>query len=122
VHYLSEARRLGDRLIVAVNDDDSVRRLKGKERPINTLEQRIAVLSALSCVDWVVPFSEDTPKHLICQILPDILVKGGDYQVHEIVGGDCVSANGGQVLALKHAFVESCSTTKIIKALRDQSF
>jgi D-beta-D-heptose 7-phosphate kinase/D-beta-D-heptose 1-phosphate adenosyltransferase len=116
VHYLSKARKLGNRLIVAVNDDDSVRRLKGKERPINTLEQRMAVLNALSCVDWVVPFSEDTPKDLICQILPDILVKGGDYQIHDIAGSECVLSNGGQVLVLD--FVDNCSTTRIIQALR----
>jgi len=117
VQYLTQARQLGDRLIVAINDDNSVRRLKGKERPINTLERRVAVLSALNCVDWVVPFSEDTPRDLICQVLPDILVKGGDYQVHEIAGNDCVFENGGQVLVLD--LIENCSTTKIIKALQN---
>ena len=114
IHYLTQARQLGDRLIVAVNDDGSVHRLKGKHRPINNLDKRITVLNALECVDWVIPFSEDTPKNLICQILPDVLVKGGDYQISKIAGGDCVLAQGGQVLTLD--FVKGCSTTDIIKA------
>jgi len=114
IHYLTQARQLGDRLIVAVNDDGSVHRLKGKNRPINNLDKRITVLNALECVDWVIPFSEDTPKNLICQILPDVLVKGGDYQISKIAGGDCVLAQGGQVLTLD--FVKGCSTTDIIKA------
>jgi D-beta-D-heptose 7-phosphate kinase/D-beta-D-heptose 1-phosphate adenosyltransferase len=74
------------------------------------------VLSALECVDWVVSFAEDTPRQLICQILPDILVKGGDYEVHNIAGSDCVLAQGGQVLTLD--FVDNCSTTAIITALQ----
>ncbi|EDN69778.1 Bifunctional protein hldE [Beggiatoa sp. PS] len=115
IQYLTQARQLGNRLIVAVNDDDSVRSLKGNNRPINNLEQRIAVLNALECVDWVVPFAEDTPKNLICQILPDILVKGSDYQVHQIAGSDCVLANGGQVLTLD--YLEGYSTTNIIKKM-----
>ncbi len=115
VQYLTQARQLGDRLIVAINDDESVRRLKGNHRPINHLEKRMAVLNALSCVDWVVPFSEETPEELICQILPDILVKGSDYQVHEIAGSNCVLAHGGQVLTLD--YLEGCSTTDIIAAL-----
>jgi D-beta-D-heptose 7-phosphate kinase/D-beta-D-heptose 1-phosphate adenosyltransferase len=115
VQYLTQARQLGDRLIVAINDDESVRRLKGNHRPINHLEKRMAVLNALSCVDWVVPFSEETPEELICQILPDILVKGSDYQVHEIAGSDCVLAHGGQVLTLD--YLEGCSTTDIVAAL-----
>ncbi len=80
VAYLEEAKSLGDRLIVAVNDDASVRRLKGESRPINSLEDRLLVLAGLAAVDWVVPFSEDTPAALIGKILPDVLVKGGDYQ------------------------------------------
>lgn len=117
IQYLTQARQLGDHLIVALNDDESVRRLKGDYRPINSLEKRMAVLNALSCVDWVIPFAGDTPEHLICQILPDILVKGGDYQVHEVVGSDCVLEQGGQVLTLD--FVEGCSTTDIITALQN---
>jgi D-beta-D-heptose 7-phosphate kinase/D-beta-D-heptose 1-phosphate adenosyltransferase len=116
IQYLTQARQLGDRLIIAINDDDSVRRLKGNHRPINDLEKRMAVLNALECVDWVVPFGEETPENLICQILPDILVKGGDYQIEQIAGSDCVLAHGGQVLTLD--FLEGCSTTAIIAALQ----
>ncbi|MEN9461351.1 MAG: hypothetical protein RIS84_1371 [Pseudomonadota bacterium] len=116
VQYLTQARQLGDRLIVAVNDDASVRRLKGSSRPVNSVENRMAVLKALSCVDWVIPFGEDTPEALICQLLPDILVKGGDYQVSQIAGSDCVLNNGGQVLILD--FLAGCSTTATIKALQ----
>ncbi|MGD8784478.1 MAG: bifunctional D-glycero-beta-D-manno-heptose-7-phosphate kinase/D-glycero-beta-D-manno-heptose 1-phosphate adenylyltransferase HldE [Thioalkalispiraceae bacterium] len=115
VSYLQKARAMGDRLIIAVNDDDSVKRLKGPERPINTLDRRMALLSALECVDWVVPFSEDTPERLICKILPDVLVKGGDYKPEEIAGGECVSQNGGEVQIIE--FIEGHSTTDIIKAI-----
>ena len=117
VQYLNEARRLGDRLIVAVNDDDSVRRLKGEGRPVNPVDRRMAVLAALECVDWVVPFSGDTPRRLICDIAPDVLVKGGDYRPDEIAGHDCVEAAGGEVVVLD--FVEGVSTTAIIEALRE---
>jgi D-beta-D-heptose 7-phosphate kinase/D-beta-D-heptose 1-phosphate adenosyltransferase len=115
IQYLTQARQLGDRLIVALNDDDSVRRLKGKTRPINSLEQRMTVLNALECVDEVIAFSDDTPEKLICQILPDILVKGGDYTIDQIAGSDCVLKNGGQVLTLD--FVEGCSTSNIIERI-----
>jgi D-beta-D-heptose 7-phosphate kinase/D-beta-D-heptose 1-phosphate adenosyltransferase len=114
VQYLREARSLGDRLIVAVNDDDSVRRLKGTGRPINPLAERMAVLAGLASVDWVVPFAEDTPERLICETGPDVLVKGGDYRPEQIAGGDCVRARGGEVVVL--GFVEGCSTTRIIAA------
>ena len=90
VSYLESARALGDRLIVAINDDKSVRMVKGISRPFNKLNHRIAVLAALHCVDWVVAFSEETPERLICRILPDFLVKGGDYHPDEIAGSDCV--------------------------------
>jgi D-beta-D-heptose 7-phosphate kinase/D-beta-D-heptose 1-phosphate adenosyltransferase len=112
VTYLEQAKSQGDRLIVAVNDDASVARLKGTGRPINKLEHRMAVLAALSSVDWVVPFSEDTPERLICRVLPDILVKGGDYLPENIAGNQCVVANGGKVLILD--FVPGCSTTEMI--------
>lgn len=115
VQYLTQARQLGDRLIVAVNDDASVKRLKGEQRPVNPLSQRLTVLNALSCVDWVIPFHEDTPRDLICQVKPDVLVKGGDYQIADIAGGDCVLAAGGRVQVLE--FVEGCSTTATIAAL-----
>lgn len=116
VHYLTQARQLGHRLLVAVNDDASVRRLKGPHRPINPLAQRLAVLSALACVDWVVPFAEDTPAELICQLRPDILVKGGDYRGRPIAGSECVLANGGQVFVLD--FVEGYSTTAMLENLQ----
>ena len=115
VSYLQKARRLGDRLIIAVNDDASVQRLKGKERPINTLDRRMAVLAALACVDWVVAFSEDTPERLICNVLPDILVKGGDYQPAQVAGGPCVINNGGEVTILD--YIEGHSTSDIIKTI-----
>ncbi|HLF67213.1 MAG TPA: bifunctional heptose 7-phosphate kinase/heptose 1-phosphate adenyltransferase, partial [Gammaproteobacteria bacterium] len=104
------------RLIVAVNDDASVRRLKGDGRPINTVESRMAVLAALRSVDWVVAFSEDTPERLISQILPDVLVKGGDYQVSEVAGNKQVLANGGEVKML--SFVEGQSTTATLNRIR----
>ena len=118
VAYLAEARRLGDRLIVAVNSDDSVKRLKGAGRPINSLERRMTVLAALESVDWVVPFSEDTPEQLICAIGPDLLVKGGDYQPEDIAGYECVQRQGGDVIVL--GFEEGCSTSSIIDAIRRQ--
>jgi D-beta-D-heptose 7-phosphate kinase/D-beta-D-heptose 1-phosphate adenosyltransferase len=119
VSYLQQARRLGDRLIVAVNDDASVKHLKGDDempRPINPLAQRMAVLAGLSSVNWVVAFSEDTPQRLICRVLPDILVKGGDYKPEQIAGHDCVIAQGGQVRVL--GFEAGCSTSRIIDAIR----
>ncbi|MCK5640811.1 MAG: D-glycero-beta-D-manno-heptose 1-phosphate adenylyltransferase, partial [Gammaproteobacteria bacterium] len=119
VQYLQQAAELGDRLIVAVNDDDSVRRLKGEERPINPLDQRMAVLAGLESVDWVVPFSEDTPERIICRLVPNVLVKGGDYQPHEIAGGDCVTAAGGEIVIID--FLDGCSTSKIVKTIRQSS-
>ncbi|OQW92297.1 MAG: bifunctional heptose 7-phosphate kinase/heptose 1-phosphate adenyltransferase, partial [Beggiatoa sp. IS2] len=116
IHYLAQARQLGNRLLVAVNDDASVRRLKGSHRPVNPLAQRMAVLSALACVDWVVPFAEDTPAELICQLLPDVLVKGGDYRGRLIAGSEYVLANGGQVFVLD--FVEGYSTTAMLASLQ----
>lgn len=116
VSYLAEAKRRGDRLIVAVNEDASVARLKGEGRPVNGVERRMAVLAALESVDWVVPFSEDTPERLICSVLPDLLVKGGDYRPEQIAGHDCVTANGGEVVVL--GFEDGCSTSEIIEAIR----
>ncbi len=118
VNYLQEAKKLGDRLIVLVNSDDSVRRLKGEGRPINGLASRMAMLAALECVDWVVPFEEDTPREPICRILPNVLVKGGDYaDITAIAGHDCVLAAGGEVKLL--SFVEGFSTTGIIENIRN---
>ncbi|MCG6899844.1 MAG: bifunctional D-glycero-beta-D-manno-heptose-7-phosphate kinase/D-glycero-beta-D-manno-heptose 1-phosphate adenylyltransferase HldE [Gammaproteobacteria bacterium] len=116
VLYLNQARRLGDRLIVAVNDDASVKRLKGKGRPVNPLERRMTVLAALESVDWVVPFAEDTPERLICDICPDLLVKGGDYQPQEIAGYDCVKQAGGDVVVLDYA--DGCSTSDLIETIK----
>ena len=116
VSYLGNAAELGTRLIVAVNDDASVTRLKGVGRPVNPVDRRMAVLSGLGAVDWVVSFSEDTPQRLIANILPNTLVKGGDYQVSEIAGGEEVIAAGGQVKVLN--FEEGISTTEIINTIR----
>lgn len=117
VSYLEQARRLGNRLIVAVNDDTSVRRLKGEHRPVNTLPERMRVLAGLAAVDWVVPFSEDTPERLICRIKPDYLVKGGDYAPAEIAGSHCVMAAGGQVIIMD--YVDCYSTTGTISRIRN---
>lgn len=116
VSYLAEARKLGDRLIVAVNSDASVKQLKGEKRPVNSLSQRMAVLAGLESVDWVVPFTEETPERLICHLIPNVLVKGGDYRPEEIAGGKCVIDNGGSVEVL--GFIEGCSTTNVIDAIR----
>ena len=116
VSYLKSAKQLGDRLIVAVNSDDSVTRLKGPERPINPVSHRMDVLAGLQSVDWVVPFSEDTPQRLIAKLLPNTLVKGGDYQVEDIAGGKEVMANGGQVKVLN--FEDGCSTSNIINSIK----
>ncbi|SUT86723.1 bifunctional heptose 7-phosphate kinase/heptose 1-phosphate adenyltransferase [Actinobacillus ureae] len=116
VSYLENARKLGDRLIVAVNTDESVKRLKGESRPINDLSARMAVLAGLASVDWVVPFAEDTPQRLIGEILPNLLVKGGDYKPEEIAGSQEVWANGGEVKVLN--FENGCSTTNVIKKIQ----
>jgi D-beta-D-heptose 7-phosphate kinase/D-beta-D-heptose 1-phosphate adenosyltransferase len=115
VAYLQEAKSRGDRLLVAVNSDDSVKRLKGDDRPINPLEDRMAVLAGLASVDWVVPFGEDTPAELIEQILPDVLVKGGDYAPDAIAGGKAVLQNGGTVEVLR--FHEGRSTSTIVDTI-----
>ncbi len=117
IRYLQQARELGDRLVVLVNSDASVKRLKGPQRPVNKLPQRMEMLAALQCVDWVVPFDSDTPRDLICRLLPDILVKGGDYQdITSIAGHDCVLDNGGEVKIL--SFIEGHSTTGIIESIK----
>ncbi|MFA0486508.1 bifunctional D-glycero-beta-D-manno-heptose-7-phosphate kinase/D-glycero-beta-D-manno-heptose 1-phosphate adenylyltransferase HldE [Vibrio sp. 10N.222.55.B11] len=116
VSYMNHAAELGDRLIVAVNTDESVKRLKGPGRPVNPTDRRMAVLAGLGAVDWVVPFSEDTPQRLISEVLPSILVKGGDYKPEDIAGGAEVIAAGGEVKVLN--FEDGCSTTEIIKAIK----
>jgi D-beta-D-heptose 7-phosphate kinase/D-beta-D-heptose 1-phosphate adenosyltransferase len=116
VAYLEEAKSLGDRLIVAVNDDASVRRLKGSGRPIMALADRLKVLAGLAAVDWVVSFSEDTPAELITRVAPDVLVKGGDYRPEDIAGGEAVVRAGGEVRVL--AFRQGLSTSAMIAAIR----
>ncbi len=120
IRYLQQAKELGDRLVVLVNSDASVKRLKGEERPVNNLEYRMEMLAALECVDWVVPFENDTPKEEIDRLLPDVLSKGGDYSdINMIAGHESVLANGGEVKIL--SFIEGHSTTAIIKSIRNDS-
>jgi D-beta-D-heptose 7-phosphate kinase / D-beta-D-heptose 1-phosphate adenosyltransferase len=119
VQYLEAARRLGDHLIVGVNGDASVRRLKGDDRPVNPFDDRAHVLAALSSVDAVVRFDEDTPLRLIEAILPDVLVKGGDYRAEEIVGAKEVVAAGGEVVVAP--LVPGRSTTEILDRSRRKS-
>ena len=119
VSYLEEARRQGDRLVVAVNSDASTRRLKGKGRPLNTLEDRMTVIAALESVDHVTWFEEDTPLETILKLRPDVLVKGGDYRVEQMVGAREVLSWGGQVRSLR--FVKGKSTTKLIEKSKRRS-
>jgi len=120
VRYLQQAKALGDRLIILVNSDASVKRLKGPERPLNDVNYRMEMLAALECVDWVLPFEGDTPKDEIDYLLPDILAKGGDYtDVTAIAGHESVLANGGEVKML--SLFEGHSTTSIIKSIKDNN-
>ena len=116
VGYLAQARGLGDRLVVAVNDDASAARLKGKGRPVNDMESRMRVLDGLASVDWVTAFSEDTPEALLSALRPDVLAKGGDYAESEVVGGDFVRGYGGTVKVL--GLFEDSSTTSIIDRIK----
>jgi len=118
VSYLEQAREQGERLIVAVNGDESVTRLKGPGRPINSVDRRMAVLAGLGAVDWVVSFTEDTPENLLTLLQPDVLVKGGDYGVEEVVGADIVYAYGGEVRVL--GLVDNSSTTAIVDKIRNK--
>lgn len=115
--YLTKAKQLGDYLIIGLNSDDSVSKLKGPSRPINNQEDRAAVLSGLKPVDFVVLFEEQTPFNLINSIKPDILVKGGDYTIENIVGSDIVENNGGKVIVIP--FVKGKSTTNIIEKIKE---
>ena len=117
VTYLAEARKLGDLLVVGVNSDASVKRLKGPERPINNEQDRSYVLSQLKSVDFTEIFTEDTPLNLILKVKPKILVKGGDWKIDQIVGAKEVIANGGDVFSLN--FVDGYSTTSIIHKIQD---
>ncbi len=117
VEYLEEARALGDRLVVGMNTDASVRRLKGPSRPIMAQDDRATVLRALACVDLVVLFDDDTPLRLIEAVQPDVLVKGGDYAVAEIVGREVVEAKGGLVTTI--ALREGLATSEIVRRIRE---
>ena len=116
ISYLEEARTLGDALIIALNSDASVRKLKGPSRPIVSLRDRARVIAGLACVDAVTWFSEDTPEKIIKNLLPKILVKGGDWSVDKIVGAEVVWKNGGEVLSL--SFVKGHSSTRLIEKSR----
>jgi len=117
VGYLEQARGLGQRLVVAINSDRSVKALKGEGRPINSEDRRMVVLSGLEVVDWVVCFDQPTPEHLLQQIRPEVLVKGGDYGIEGVVGGDFVRSYGGDVQVL--SLLDNCSTTAIVEQIRE---
>lgn len=117
VTYLAEAKKLGDLLVIGLNSDESVKRLKGPERPINNENDRLYVLSQLKSVDFVEIFSEDTPLNLILKVAPKVLVKGGDWKIDQIVGAKEVIQAGGDVFSLK--FVDGYSTTSIIHKIQD---
>ena len=116
VRYLAEARRLGDALVVAINSDRSVRELKGPDRPVFEEAERAEILAALRNVDYVVIFDDVSPRSLIKQLLPDVLVKGGDYQIDEIHGREEVEATGGRVVSLP--FVPGASTTSVLQKMK----
>jgi D-beta-D-heptose 7-phosphate kinase/D-beta-D-heptose 1-phosphate adenosyltransferase len=115
VRYLSQARSLGDALVVALNSDRSVRALKGEGRPILKKQERAEVIAALEAVDYVIIFEEETPRELIADLLPDVLVKGGDWPLDQIVGREEVEAAGGRVVSLP--YLEGSSTTDIIERI-----
>ncbi|OQX73082.1 MAG: D-glycero-beta-D-manno-heptose 1-phosphate adenylyltransferase [Bacteroidetes bacterium 4484_249] len=118
IDYLSKAKDLGDVLIVGLNTDNSVKRLKGKNRPVNNEEARALLLATLKFVDAVVLFDEDTPYDLIKKVQPDILIKGSDYKPEDIVGADIIKAKGGEIITID--FLEGYSTTAIIKKLKEE--
>ena len=115
VRYLAQAKKLGDFLIIGLNSDNSVKELKGEDRPMNSFEDRATLLSAIESVDSVIMFEEQTPENLIKDIVPDILVKGGDYNIEDIVGFQTVIQNGGLVKSL--SFYDGYSTTNYIKKI-----
>jgi len=115
VRYLEQSRALGDALLVAINSDRTVRELKGPNRPVFAQAERAEILAALRCVDYVTIFDNISPRSLITELLPDVLVKGGDYQLDQIHGREEVEAAGGHVISLP--FVEGASTTDIIKKM-----
>ena len=117
VEYLHLAKQQGQRLIVAVNDDASITRLKGKGRPVNKLEHRMAVLAGLQSVDWVVSFDDDTPRRLLELLKPEILAKGGDYSLDGVVGADVVESYGGKVVVLG-GVAEGVKSSAIIERMK----
>jgi rfaE bifunctional protein nucleotidyltransferase chain/domain len=119
ITYMAKASELGDKLIIGLNSDSSVKRIKGDDRPVNDQDSRAALLAALFFVDAIVLFEEDTPLNLISTLLPDILVKGADYAIENIVGAKEVIANGGEVKTID--FVEGYSSTSIIQKMRKQT-
>ncbi len=118
IDYLSKAKALGDVMIVGLNSDDSVQRIKGKKRPILKESERAFILTNIEHVDYVVIFNEDTPEQLIAKLIPDILVKGADWDIEDIVGKDIVLANGGKVKTI--TFVNEQSTSKIINIILER--
>jgi D-beta-D-heptose 7-phosphate kinase/D-beta-D-heptose 1-phosphate adenosyltransferase len=116
IRYLAQAKKLGDFLIIGLNSDSSVKELKGEDRPINSFEDRATLLSAIESVDLVIMFEEQTPENLIKDIVPDILVKGGDYNIEDIVGYQTVMQNGGQVKTL--SFYDGYSSTNYINKIK----
>ena len=113
VHLFREAKKLGDVLIVAVNDDESVKKIKGASRPIFPLEERLEVLEAIEDIDYLTSFSEETPRQIIARLLPDVLVKGGDWKPDEVVGREEVERAGGEVVIIP--YLKGRSTSKILK-------
>jgi rfaE bifunctional protein nucleotidyltransferase chain/domain len=118
IEYLNQAKSLGNYLIIGLNSDSSVKKLKGDDRPVNNETDRAFVLNNLKCVDAVIIFGEDTPYDLINTVKPDFLVKGGDWKEEDIVGSDIVKSYGGKVISLK--FVDSYSTSDIIERIKKQ--
>jgi D-beta-D-heptose 7-phosphate kinase/D-beta-D-heptose 1-phosphate adenosyltransferase len=118
VRYLQAAREMGDALVVAVNSDRSVRELKGESRPLMNQNDRAEILSALKCVDYVTIFDDISPRPLIAELLPDVLVKGGDYALDQIHGREEVEAAGGRVVSLP--FVEGASTSRLVERIRNE--
>ncbi|MEC7822596.1 MAG: D-glycero-beta-D-manno-heptose 1-phosphate adenylyltransferase [Candidatus Neomarinimicrobiota bacterium] len=118
VRYLNEAKNIGDILVVGINSDDSVKKIKGPSRPINTMGDRARILLALKSVDYVISFDEETPLNLIKEVMPNVLVKGGDYEIKDIVGSEEVIKNGGLVKSLP--FHQGYSSTRFINQIKKQ--
>ena len=115
IHYLKEARRLGSHLVVALNTDESTRKIKGERRPLMNLEERAEILAAMEMISYVTWFSEDTPEHIIRLVKPDVLVKGGDWPINQIAGREFVESYGGKVLSIP--FVQGYSTSNIVERI-----